>query len=78
MKASDERLVMAFSNAALFLIEHIKNDGWKWSSNYLREHVRCATDLHFCNTISPKILDVLKKNPLIGPYVITKTRKKKK
>jgi len=52
-------LVSAFYRAAMFLKARIEHDGWGWSSNYLREHVRCAYGLRFTNTESPQILRAL-------------------
>ena len=51
------KLVQAYYRAALFSIEHKERHGWRaLSSNYLREHVRCAFGLQFTNTDSPMIL----------------------
>lgn len=55
-----QRLTNEFYRAALFLVDRVQHDGWVWSSNYLREHVRCATGLKFSNTISPEILRELR------------------
>ena len=54
-----KQLVEAFHAAAIFLLVRIAEDGWHWSSNYLREHVRCTTDLRFSNSLSPHILRAL-------------------
>jgi hypothetical protein len=65
----NQRLIDAFYKAALFLVERIQHDGWVWSSNYLREHVRCATGLKFSNSISPEILRELRKYPNLRPWI---------
>jgi hypothetical protein len=59
MAATDEQLVRAFHSAAIFLINRIQHDGWYWSTNYLREHVRTVTGLRFTNSRSPGILRML-------------------
>lgn len=59
-KYHQQRLVEAFYRATLFLLERIEKDHWRWSSNYLREHVRCATGLSFSNSDSPTILRALR------------------
>jgi hypothetical protein len=75
---ADQRLVNAFHEAALFLRDKIEYGGWKeFSSNYLREHVRCRFGLHFTNTISPKMLDeVVKQHPEMGSWIKINSRKK--
>jgi hypothetical protein len=75
----DQKLVDAFHEAALFLKDRIEYGGWKiFSSNYLREHVRCRYGLGFSNTLSPIILDeVLKQHPELGSWIRVNTRKKK-
>lgn len=74
----DPKLVKAYRNAALFLIDMIENHGWKkFSSNYLREHVRCRYGLEFGNEISPEVLrEVLKLCPQLASYITVKRRKK--
>jgi len=73
----NEELIQAFRNASIFLIGMIKAEGWVWSSNYLREHVRCATGLKFSNTISPVVLrEVAKRYPAIAPYIEIKPLRK--
>jgi hypothetical protein len=63
-------LIEAFYCAALFLKLRIEQDGWQWSSNYLREHVRCANGMRFSNSQSPAILRALKKaHPDIAPFI---------
>ena len=67
---SDERLEAAFYKAAIFLLERVRNDGWQWSSNYLREHVRCASGLKFTNSRSPEMLRKLRTAyPELKPYI---------
>lgn len=56
MTTTDEQLVRAFYTAALYLIDKVEREGWYWTSNYLREHVRATTGLRFTNTRSPTIL----------------------
>lgn len=54
---ADQKLVDAFHEAALFLKDRIEHGGWKvFSSNYLREHVRCRFGFKVGNTLSPTIL----------------------
>jgi len=74
----DPKLVKAFRNAALFLIDKIEREGWKqFSSNYLREHVRCRYGIKFCNEISPLVLrEVHKQCPQLAPYLVIKRLKK--
>ena len=49
-----QQLVKMGFDAALFMIFHIENRGWKkWTDNYIREHIRCTTGLSFSNTPSP-------------------------
>jgi len=72
-----KQLVKAFHQAALFLLDRIKHDGWTWSSNYLREHVRCSTGLTFTNSDSPRILRELRKaHPEIAQHIPIKPLKK--
>jgi hypothetical protein len=64
------RLVDAFYHAALYLKARVEQDGWHWHSNYLREHVRCATGMQFTNTLSPQILRELRyRHPEFKPYI---------
>jgi hypothetical protein len=64
------REVTEFHRAAMFLLARIRNDGWKPSSNYLREHVRCASGLKFSNTRSPYILRaLLAEHPELGSII---------
>ena len=67
---TNQTVINAFHEAALFLIDRIENDGWKkWSWNYLREHVRCKTGLEFANAISPEIYKILRRqHPEIGYF----------
>jgi hypothetical protein len=65
---SDARLVQAFYQAALFMRERCNSGGWQPSSNFLREHERCASGLKFPNSKSPLILRaVLQKPPRAAP-----------
>ena len=64
------RLVEEFYKAALFLIERIEKDGWRWRTNYLREHVGCTSDLKFSNTKSPEIMrELLRTHPDLEKYL---------
>jgi hypothetical protein len=73
--AIDQHLVDAFYRAALFLKARIKYDGWGWSSNYLREHARCAYGLRFTNTQSPDIYDeLIRQHPELKELVTVKPR----
>jgi len=56
----DEHLVRAFTEAAYFLRDRCEQSGWHWSSNFLREYVRCTTDLRFANARSPTILRMVR------------------
>jgi len=71
MNAYDERLVIEFERAARFLIDKCENWGWKkFSSNYLREHVRCVTGLKFSNSKSPEILRaLLQEHPELSEWI---------
>ena len=72
MRVSTTMLVEAFRDAALFQIEQIRRGGWRWSSNYLREHVRCATPLEFSNSRSPVILrKLVERYPEFKQYIVT-------
>lgn len=74
----DPKLVEAYRNAALTLIDNIERKGWKkFRSNYLREHVRCRYGLGFGNELSPDVLrEVLKQCPQLAAYITVKRRKK--
>ena len=75
-ECSDEQLAAGFYKALLFMKERVENDGWKESSNYLREHVRCASRLKFTNTRSPDILRMLRaKYPELKRYIKIKPLK---
>jgi hypothetical protein len=67
----------AFYEAALFLKDKIENGGWKkFSSNYLREHVRCRFGFVFSNTESPEILrEVIRQHPELGQWITINARK---
>lgn len=66
----EQRLVEAFHTAAMFLKAKVESNGWQWSSNYLREHVRCSTGMKFSNSISPDILRALRQDyPELRPYI---------
>jgi hypothetical protein len=68
--------VDAFYKSALFLIDRMKNDGWRWRSNYLREHAACAYGVTFSNSESPALLDaLLRAHPELKPYIIRGKRK---
>lgn len=74
----DPQLVRAFYRAALFLKHRIETQGWVWSSNYLREHVRCATNARFTNSLSPEILrEVIRQHPELAAYIEIKPRKQR-
>ena len=74
---ANRALVHAFYVAALFMKAKCKYEGWQPSSNYLREHVRCATGLKFSNSRSPEILRaLLREHPELEPYVGLKPLKK--
>jgi hypothetical protein len=75
-RAYEREIFNAFKEAALFLLERVKKDGWTFRSNYLREHARCATGLKFTNTISPTILRRLRREiPELEPYIEISTLK---
>jgi hypothetical protein len=75
----DQRLTKAFYDAAIFLLDRIENHGWSLSSNYLREHVRCATGIKFTNSRSPEILRALRRaHPEIAKYVSINSTKAKR
>jgi hypothetical protein len=64
-----DHLVDDFDRAAKFLRHKIEHDGWKWRSNYLREHAGCAFGAQFTNTVSPYILELLfRKVPMWRKY----------
>ena len=78
MRCGEERLRVAFYEAALFLKDMVDNHGWKPSSNYLREHVRCATGLRFSNTVSPQLLRWLRRTyPELRAYLEIGTLKER-
>jgi hypothetical protein len=58
-KRRADNLVELFHKAAMFLADKIENEGWKWRSNYLREHVGCAYGAEFTNTLSPYVLELM-------------------
>lgn len=74
---TDDYMVRAFHEAALFLKDRVENAGWKkFSSNYLREYVRCRYGYRFSNSLSPVILDkLLLQHPEWEPWVKTAERK---
>lgn len=59
-EVTDEQLVQAFATAGRFLKEKCEREGWHWSSNFLREFVRCTTTYQFANARSPTILRLLR------------------
>lgn len=59
-EVTDEQLVRAFAVAGRFLRDKCEREGWHWSSNFLREFVRCTTTLQFANARSPTILRLLR------------------
>jgi len=66
----DEYLVRAFTEAAYFLREKCEHQGWHWSSNFLREYVRCTTNLRFANARSPTILRMVKdRHPDLSKWI---------
>lgn len=70
------KLVDAFYRAALFLKARVDEDGWKWSSNFLREYVRCSTRIGFTNTESPDFLrEVRRQHPELRAYIKIKPLK---
>jgi hypothetical protein len=74
-----QRCVNEFHLAAQFLIFKMKNDGWCWSSNFLREYVRCAYCEEFSNSDSPTILRELRRqHPELASYIDIGTLKVKK
>jgi hypothetical protein len=72
------KLIEEFRQAALFLLRHVENENWKWSDNYLREHVRCAHWERFTNTISPDILRLMRQRYPGLAKRIEEARKKQK
>jgi hypothetical protein len=72
-----QKLIEAFYEAALFLQDKIIHGGWAvFSSNYLREHVRCRYGYAFSNSLSPRILDEVKKqHPELALWITTNARK---
>jgi len=72
------RLTLAFYDAATFLKDRVEQDGWHWTANYLREHVRAATGLKFSNSVSPTVLRLLCEHfPEFRPYITLKPTKVK-
>jgi hypothetical protein len=70
-----QRLVVEFAKAATYLLHQMEHHGWRWSSTYLREHVR-VTGFKFPNSRSPEILRALvRANPHLRPYVVLGKRK---
>lgn len=54
-----DRLVALFHRSAIFLVDKVQREGWKWRTNYLREHAGCAFGATFTNTLSPYINELL-------------------
>lgn len=76
MNPSDDQLVEAFAEAAIFLRNKCENSRWRWSSNFLREYVRCAYGYSFTNTRSPTILRLVKERyPELRSWIGTGTLK---
>lgn len=74
VEASDEQLERAFTAAATFLKDRCEREGWQWTSNYLREHVRAAFGYRFSNTRSPAILRMVKqRHPELRQWIETST-----
>ncbi len=67
----EHALLEAAAEVAFDLIDKIKNRGWKkFSSNYIREAVRCKYGLPFTNTDSPTINRLLRElHPELRPYI---------
>jgi hypothetical protein len=58
----EQLLAPLFYEALLFMKDQLEHHGWKKaSSNYLREHVRCRFGMSFSNTISPRVLRVVRR-----------------
>lgn len=66
-----EQLVQAFADAAFFLKDRVRQAGWKWSDNFLREYVRCKFRLRFTNSLSPDILrEVQRRYPELEDMIV--------
>jgi hypothetical protein len=69
--AFTNKLVHEFTEAAVWLVGQVKLGHFKkFSSNFLREYVRCKTGLRFSNSISPDILrSVIRRRPDLAPWI---------
>jgi UDP-N-acetylmuramate dehydrogenase len=73
---ADAKLVKAFYRAAKFQIYMVENEGWHWTSNFLREYVRARYGFKFTNSDSPEILrEVKRRYPEVAPYIDIKRLK---
>jgi hypothetical protein len=69
-KQTDQQLVEEFYKAALFMLEGMEQNGLRWVTDYLREHVRCTTDLKFTDAESLRIVGLLiHAHPELKSYV---------
>jgi hypothetical protein len=77
--AREQQLASYFYEATLFLKDQIENHGWqKFSSNYLREHVRCRFGETFTNSLSPTLLDIVREqHPELRRFIEVNARKEK-
>ena len=74
----NEQIVRAFYRSHLFLKHKVETEGWLYSSNYLREHARCAFGVSFTNSESPAILRILRqRHPDVKPWIGVKPLKVK-
>ena len=61
----DQKLVGAYYEATLWLIDQIKHHGWHhWSADFLCEYARARYAYEFSDSLSPLILDeMLRQHP---------------
>jgi hypothetical protein len=69
--SKERTLAPLFYEALLYLKDQMENRGWrKASSNYLREHVRCRFGASFTNTLSPRVLRIVRfEHPELGHFI---------
>jgi hypothetical protein len=75
---NEQQLRTQFYMAAMWLKKKCDQDGWKASSNFLREYVRCCFHAKFPNTVSPRILRaVVQEHPELKSFIKIGTLKKR-
>jgi hypothetical protein len=73
----DQKLVDRFYEAARFLKKRVEEDGWVWSTGFLREYVRAKYRMRFDSGLVPAIEDeVCRQHPRMNDVIVRRERKK--